>query len=220
MMNLPKEDKPGDIWARITSTPRPSQLVPFPRNDADGQPIAFVRLEVLTYNEQQQANAAAEAEVRTYLKGDAAPKKDENNAGYEYARREALQKHLLWRAAKKQEDPRPFFAQPNDIGQFLTPDEIGALVQHYLVLVQSTGPMFGSFESQEAMEAWAEAVARSGQFHPFALLSREDLTLLATSLASQRWNSAIASSSPGTSPEPTPTSSETSETAATSGAGS
>lgn len=190
---------PQQLWAAITETPRPSVVVDFPRNGADGKPIGQLRIQVLTQEEQLLCSAEAERFTKKAIKD--LPKTDEAQLGYQNVYNNSAAVEVLFHACRRVDDPKePFFPSREALKKYLTPDEVGILMMHYYTTQSELGPIVAHL-SKEEVDAWVEKLAEGGSRYPLDLLSSEALKDLAFSLACRIHNSAMATSSHGSLPE-------------------
>ena len=187
--------------------PRPSRVVDFPRNGADGKPMGELRVRVLTQEEQMLCSAEAERFTKKAIKD--LPKGDEAQIGYQNTYNNAAAVEVLFHACRKKDDPElPFFPSRDVLRKFLTPDEVGVLMMHYYTAQAEMGPIVAHM-SEEEMEAWIARLGEGGSRFPLDLLSSEALKELAYSLACRMHSFAMATSLPGSQPDEPPTSPET-----------
>lgn len=188
-----------ELWARITSSPRPHKVVDFPRSGADGLPLARVAMIVLTQEEQIIASAETERYTKKAIRD--LPKSDEVARGYNdiYNNRAAVE--ILFRSCRHQDEiSKSFFPSPDEIQRALTVDEVGTLFRSYLIVQGELGPIPSSV-SEEDRDAWVRRLQEAGDRRPLASLSWESLSALAFSMACQIESLSGPKSLPGNSPE-------------------
>jgi hypothetical protein len=201
---------PAELWARIVSAPRPSDVVDFPRKGPDGEPLCKVAIMLLSQDEQILASAETERFTKKAIKE--LPKSDEPARGYHdvYNNRGAVE--VLYRAVRVPgELTKPFFPSPDEIQRALTPDEVGTLFRAYLIVQAELGPVISRMDKDET-DAWVRKLREAGSRSPLASLSWEALSELVFSLASQTESSATSSTSLGE-PHGTPSSNTTGDNA-------
>jgi hypothetical protein len=194
-------DNYRDNWPLITASPRPSRLVPFPRNGEDGKPLCEVRMVLLTQAESMACAAAAEVTARSKLGKGNIPGKDEIGKGYLDVYVSASSVEILSRACKHPDDPkfiRPFFWKKSDIESELLPDEIAVLITEYAILQSLAGPMMNALTDAGDLQAVIDAIAEGGERFPFGKLSWDLKIQLFTTMARRCRSSPTDSSSPGT----------------------
>lgn len=187
-MGPPDHVAPADLWAQITATPRPSRIVDFPRNGEDGKSLGQIRLQTLTQAEQMESAASAERVAKKFMRESVG--NQEQNLGYDSVYRNAAAVEILFRSARKVDEPqRFFFPSPDEMRKRLTVDEVGVLMSAYLTTQSELGPIVSQLSEVEA-EAWIERLAEGGSRVPLAFLSSEAqlelLTLMASLIRSLR----------------------------------
>ena len=205
-----------ELWAAITALPRPSREVPFPRvwtedlpeghpgHGKAGEPMATIYMTVLTHAEQQAALANAERTAREVLK-DQAPKRGEENLGYENIFNNSAAVEVLFRACKCEDRISPFFKGTKDVHARLTVDEIGMLQAQYHLTQEQLGPMTSRMSAGD-VDAWLDRLEKAGaEASPLAFLSLGALSELVTHLVRRLRPSSTDTSFPG-SPQDAPTS--------------
>ena len=182
-MGPPENIAPADLWAQITQTPRPSRIVDFPRKGEDGQSLGQIRLQTLTQSEQMESASSAERVAKKFMREVVSTA--EQNLGYDSVYRNAAAVEILFRSARKVDEPtRFFFPSPDEMRKRLTVDEIGVLMNAYLVTQTELGPIVSQLSEVEA-EAWIERLAEGGSRVPLAFLSSEAQSELLWRMASQ-----------------------------------
>ncbi len=190
--------KPADLWLAITAMPRPSRIVEFPRNGADGKPIGELRIQVLTQEEQILCSAEAERFTKKAIKD--LPKGDEAQLGYQNVYNNSAAVEVLFHACRKRDEAKdPFFPSREAIRKVLTPDEVGVLMMHYYTAQAELGPIVAHM-SEEEVDAWVARLGEGGSRFPLDFLSLDGLKDLAFSLACQKHSSATVTSLPGLPP--------------------
>src|SRR5512133_4270209 len=64
----PSDVEPTELLRKLMAVERPSEVLPFPRNDADGKPVFSYRMRILTQWELDQARMSAERYTADRLK--------------------------------------------------------------------------------------------------------------------------------------------------------
>jgi hypothetical protein len=181
-MSLPPDNvAPGDLWAQIIATPRPSRIVDFPRNGEDGKPLGQIRLRTLTQSEQMESASAAERVAKKFMRE--AVGSDQMNHGYESVFRNASAVEILFRASFKVDEWRFFFPSPDEMRKRLSVDEIGILMHSYMITQAELGPIVSQLSESE-LEAWIHRLSEGGSRVPLAFLSSEAQSELLTHMAS------------------------------------
>ena len=209
----------AELWAALTSGPRPSKVIDFPRKkggsgpDAD-EPIGTMTMVVLTQGETMAANTEAEKEVRKLLRE--GKEIDYDSEGRRYLLQNASAMEIVWRSLRDAADPtllKPLFMSKESLRKATTPDEIGVLMNQYLMMRLDIGPIIGEM-SEDEMEAWLDTMARVGIFDPLGSASQALLIGLVIFSAKRLRALRTANSSAGSQPEDTvPTSTTKSEAA-------
>jgi len=204
-MSLPSDNlTPSELFLALTKVPRPSRVVDFPRRDANGKPLGELRIKILSQEEQMESAAEAERYTRKVLKE--APKSDEARRGYDDIYNNAAACEVLFKACRDANDvTKPLFPTIQDIRKWLTMDEVGALMAHYLTAQAELGPIVASM-SETDVDAWIVRIREAGTLFPLDLLSSEALKTLVAILVSRLATLLMASSSSGSPPEETETS--------------
>lgn len=113
--------------------------------------------------------------------------KDEQSKAYEdiYTMERCVQ--LLLRAVRNPENiNQPFFSKASQIRDNLTGDEIGILLNHYITIQGTLGPIISNL-TEEEMEDWIKKLAEGGSSskHFLDLFSLDALKDLLIIMASQ-----------------------------------
>lgn len=193
---------PHEAWLEVTKTPRANRVCDFPRNDpVTGEPICQIAMWVLTEEEQNACQAAAELFTRKLLKE--IPKGDEARRGYDDLYNNAAAIEILYRACRRPDDlSKPFFPSPAEMRRHLTIDEVGVLFNQYMTVQVETGPII-SLLSEDEVQTWVKRLGEGGSRFPLDFLSSEALKTLAWHLALQLFNLQMDTTSPGSQPEST-----------------
>jgi hypothetical protein len=194
-----EDEEASDLWLALKVIPRPHRKVPFPRNlPGTKEPVGEVPIWPLTHGELLEANAAADARVKTLFKDG---KKDELNLGYNNSFANELAVQQLWRACRNPSDlQRPAFPSPKAMSLHMTSDEIGVLYNHFLTVQSEVGPIT-AYMSDEEYESWVRRIAEGGNADPFDSLSWDLQRTLVVALASQLYSFWTATSSAGSPPD-------------------
>ncbi len=193
-------EPPTDLWLALTSLPRPSQKVPFPRNLPTGEPVGELAIWPLMQEEQMAANAEADRFTKKLLKDPQL--KDQANLGYHHTYTNEVAIQVLYRACRTTDLKRPAFPSPNLMrGQFST-DEIGVLFHQYCTVQSELGPIVANM-SPEEFEGYILRLQAAGSAYPFDTLSWEQQRILVLGMASQLVNCWMAMFSAGLQPDVT-----------------
>jgi hypothetical protein len=198
---MPNDVDPTKLFEELIKQPRPHVDVDFPRNNQEGQPLAMLKMVVLTQAETDAALASAEAHTKKIL-GENMPKKGEASTAYEVVFNNQKTIDVLFRACKNFDDPsKPFFPTRQAILS-LTSDEIAVLANHYFTVQVQLGPVIAAMtteEMQEYIKRIAEGGSRSAYF--FNSFSWEALKELTTFMAVELLSLRTDRSSVGSLPE-------------------
>jgi hypothetical protein len=180
----PANVAPADLWAKLTTLPRPHTEVAFPRkHPVTGEWFTDkVALRVLTESELMKARAAADAYARDLL-GSKTKQSDANAAhnadiiggsAYEEIRRNACVVEVLWlacRSATRLPDSLgiPAFPSTMMMRQYFTSDEFAVLFQAYAAFQSESGPILSSMTPDE-MEAWIAVLQEGASRVPLSRL--------------------------------------------------
>lgn len=161
-----------DLFAMLTTLPRPFITVDFPRSlPGTDKPIGRLALRVLTPEEQQFAAARADEYTKTLLR--VTPKRDEASQSYDdcYHNESAVQLALF--ACRKPENPaEPTFKAANEIRRLLTSDELGVVCKHYYRAQLELGPIVATM-TPETAKAWVIRLVEGASAYPLDLLPSE-----------------------------------------------
>lgn len=183
-----------NLFAELIKAPRPHVTVDFPRNDKDGNPLCKIALVVLNNNESLDAKATAHREVMRRLKDDS----NKVPPGFESLYEDILAIELLFRAARNPEDiGMRFFPKETSLG-LLSNDELGVLVNHYNMLVATSGPVIVNMTEDE-MESYISKITEAGATGSFFLnsLSLDELKAFGTYMAHRLYKQRTDNASPG-----------------------
>lgn len=196
MSVVPKHTDPAALWAALSATPRPFDVVDLPRKDASGQPVGQVALVVLKVEEQMACAAQAGKFARKMLRekdGDLSPSHPDFQDLYN--NQAALE--VLWRACRMPGNLElRAFPNPEQIRSQFTDDEIAVLFRAYLQVKAERGPIVSEIEERD-VDAWVERLREAGSKIPLGLLSWDGLSDLTWRLASRLSTSSTGTGSAG-----------------------
>lgn len=209
MAGPPSDIGASELFLRLQELPRPTELVDFPANNADGTPVGQVAIRVLTQEENFICSAAAESFTRTTLKAEAGgsiPGKDEAQQGYIDIYRNAVGIELVLKFCRDAKDPnKPVFYTKEQVRRTLSNDQIGVLINYYMITKTRLGPIVADLSEAE-MDAWLARLKEGGAAFPLGLLSSETRDALLMHSVSLLFNSPTDTSSSGSpAPESLPT---------------
>ena len=168
--NMPPTNiDPSDLWAQITALPRAHRVIESPLM-LNGNPVPIAMV-VLTQEESQLCTVEAERFTRKMLKDGGLPKSDEMSEGYRNLYETRAAAEILYKACKKSTDlTKSFFPSVSEIAKRLTTDQIGVLMQQYILVQQEVGPIISKMTPEE-FDAWVEKLATGGSAHFLGLLT-------------------------------------------------
>ena len=196
-----EEMAPSALWAALTAVPRPSRMIPLPRNlPGTNTPVGEVLVWPLTQEEQMASNTEAERVVRKLLK-DNAPKKGEENIGYLNSFSNECAVQVLFRACRDTKDiKRRAFPSPAAMRGELSTDEVGVLFASYCTVQAELGPI-RAYLTEEESEAIVVKLIEGGSAFPFDSLSWEAQRTLVSFMASRLAHCWMVMSSAGLLPD-------------------
>ena len=182
----PKDTEPSELFAKLLEMPRPTEVIDFPRTDAQGNPVGQVRIQILTSLEHDKARELAHGA----LKKRGIDKDDMSAPAIREVLGDAIAKELIAMAclgerdyAKDGEAPiyQRVFRGSRDVDA-LGADEILVLFNAYQLVQNKYGP-FERNLSDSDVDAWIERLGEGGSAFPLLNLALPQLVLLAQSLA-------------------------------------
>jgi len=180
MSGPPKNVSASALWLKLQETPRPSDVVDFPRSDEMGNAVGRVRIQVLNMEDHDRARIWADKKFK--------------DAGDSPVMREVMgdqvAKELLAMACFEAEpvadiEPpiyRRIFADARQLDS-LTADELAVLFNHYITIQHKYGPYEKTIESEADLNLWIKRLEEGGSEHPLGQLTLPQLVQLAYMLA-------------------------------------
>lgn len=197
MAGPPTDVEPSELWRRLSEAPRPSEVIDFPRTDADGRPLGRVRIQVLTMEQHDEARIRAHRYLRDKRK---LPNEDLAGESIREVYGDAVARELLCMACLSPEAIRGtgddvgtaprysrIFPSADAIGERLTADEVATLFTAYLMVQQRFGPYEGNTTGPDVDE-WVRRLVEGGRAYPLAPLNWHQLADLTLSLAQRLWS--------------------------------
>lgn len=194
------QDPPSVLLARLMATERPSEVLPFVRNGADGQPLFDYRMCVLTQHELDQARASAERYTRETLKSAnkltdeqvASVRKEawseiyEDAKCFELLRLAMREKNIVEAKVGMQSDDvirkyPPLFNSTKQARDLLTTDEAASLFNAYTNVQERYAPLWHMLTDAEC-EALIDRLVEGAGSSPFLHLGQGTLIQLVASL--------------------------------------
>lgn len=189
---LPPEDvSPSELWQKLQETPKPSEVVDFPRRDAEGKPVGKLRIQVLNMAQHDEARLKAHKWLREtkHISND-----DIRGPTIQEVYGDAVARHILAMACvnvkpiKGTEDtPNPRYTRtfpdgPADLEK-LTGDEVTVLFTSWQMVQTKYGPYEGNIDSAEELNAWIVRLGEGADAFPLAAQSWPQLVELTMLLA-------------------------------------
>lgn len=191
-MAMPPQDvAASELFVKLSSEVRPSEVVDFPRKNAKGQTVGKLRIQVLNMEEHDEARLNAE---RWLIREKGVAKEDLQNPASQEVLGDRIAREVLAKSCVSVEPiegsehtpggvkyHRIFFT-PDQLGQ-LRPDELNTLFVMYKMVQRKFGPYEGNLENDEQVTAWERRLAEGASAVPLGRLdwhqSAELITLLA-----------------------------------------
>lgn len=217
-------ERPSELVSRLMATERPSEVLPFPRNDANGKPLFSYRMCVLTQQELDSARSNAEKYTREMLRATNKGFTDEQIANVRHEAwteiYEDAKCYELLRVAMREVDFTeakvgmgseetirkflPLFSSVKQMRDLLTTDEAIELFNAYSNVKARYAPLIMELTDDEC-EAWIEKLTEGAESYPFLHSAREVLIQLVVSMAYRLRASKTATGSSGSPSSDTPT---------------
>ncbi len=195
----PTDVSASELWTALMATPRPFEVVDFPRVDPiTKEPVGQLAIWVLTQEEQIAASAEADRVAKQLLKD---PQREgEANLGYANIYGNEASVQVLYRACRDAKNVmRPAFPSASMLRKFLSVDEISVLAVLYMQVQSTLGPIVASMTADEE-KLWIGRLADAGDVFPTAALSLREMEALLLSSAKQLVSFWTATSSAGLEP--------------------
>ena len=189
MSGPPTDVSPSDLFLKLQQTPRPSEVVNFPRRTSDGKPIGTTRIQVLKAEDHDEARVKATQKVK------AAHKVTEEDLRHpmvdavvrDYAAREVLAMACLSEKSHGEINGKPFFprifADGKSVGDLLSGDEVAVLFQAYLLVQAKFGPFERNVQTEQDLSDWIKRLVEGAAEFPLQHLSSAHWAELASFLA-------------------------------------
>lgn len=188
-MGPDKSIPPSELFLKLLETPRPTELVDYPRKDENGNPIGKLRIQVLAQEDHDRARIAAHRTMKEQgldnedLKGNAV----QEVLGDTVAR-ELLAMACLTETGPDDGNGRPMygriFQDAKDLKKIRS-DEIAVLFQSYMATQAKYGPYESIVGDEAELNAWVKRLVEGGSGFPLLRLPLPALLEL-TSLLAQR----------------------------------
>ena len=191
----PTDIPPDDLYVRLSAAVRPTELVDFPRKDANGSPLGQIAMRVLTQGEIIIAKSEATRRARKMVaeKFEAS----ERIEGYAQVLEDECACQILFQACRRPTDVSlPTFPTADKVRTLLSSDEVSVLLNSYAIVQTRLGPLPDSMGKAE-YEAWISRLKEGGSALPLALVSPGQLRDLLTYTIDQLVNLRADKSSAG-----------------------
>lgn len=203
-MKPPDNVSPGALLQRLLDSPRPSETVPFPRKDEDGDPLFDLKVWVLTSKEHSDCCAKAETFTAKLFKADTPTLRQ--SQGWKEVYEDAKICEVLAAACRNPEDlMQPVFRTADDIRNNMGTDEIAMLFSAYQYVQHRFGPSFVELTNED-LDVWIEKLTAGVSVYPLLGCPPGMLVTLALSLAYRARTSLTGSGSYSSQPGSGPTS--------------
>ena len=197
-MKPPEDISPSELFLKLSQSPRPTEVVDFPRVDESGKSIGQIRIQVLRMEEHDRARIMAQKRLKErsrvygYDKIEAA---DMDSAGIREVLGDMTARELLAIACLDTrnhaggDDEKPFyprvFPDSDSIAQILSADETAVLFSAYLLVQDKYGPFERNLTSDADVDAWVQRLEEGASAFPLLHLPLPRLVELASSLAAR-----------------------------------
>lgn len=200
MAHPPTDIAPEDLFRILSTPPRPSEVVDFPRHDRKtGLPVAKIRISVLDLDQHDQARIDADLWLKSRLSKELADGRGVAEVLNDRVAREILSQACLSVnpiGGEGSENPSyaRIFPRADDLGRLL-PDELETLWMTQRMIQTRYGPFERSFESDEEITAWMRRLVEGASKLPLGQAGWHLLVALNMSLAERAYTlSAILNS--------------------------
>ena len=177
MAGPPNDVEPSELWRRLNEAPKPSEVIDFPRKDANGKPIDRIRIQVLTMMEHDEARIRA----HQWLKEKNIPADEFGGPTIREVYGDAVARELLAMACVSdkairgtEDNPCPKYARLFRSGkdmESLTADELTVLFTSYEMCQRKFGPYEGNLFTEEDVSDWIKRLAEGANAFPLSQLS-------------------------------------------------
>lgn len=188
-MANPPDEKPSELWLRLTEYPAPTEVVDFPRIGNDGKPIGRIRIKVLDDEQIEMCRKRVLDGLQRNVHTDSAEKQQgpiQREIVADATAREILCMACLTEKNFGTDDEPMYpkaFPSPEALKK-LRPQEIAVLFSLYQMVQAKWGPLLLGMTSQQ-QNAWIERLAEGGAAYPLARLDSQQRDQLTVSLASR-----------------------------------
>lgn len=186
---------PSELWTKLCE-PRPSEVIPFPRKDKQGNSVGDIRIQVLRMEDHNRARLLATKALKDSVKeaGLADLTRDENETeSVKEVLGDLIANELLCMACLSVESHgedemgNPIYARifhtPKQIRSVLTADETVILFNAYRQVQWNYGPFEKTLNDDDDIEAWVTRLAEGGSEFPLLVLPLPQLAELTLGLS-------------------------------------
>ena len=193
MAGPPNDVVPSELWRKLSETPKPSEVIDFPRRDMRGRPIDRIRIQVLTMSEHDEARLRA----HNWLKDRGIPTEEFDGPTIREVYGDAVARELLAMACVTEDPVKgteersvPLYGRLFRTGkdlEILTADEVLVLFTAYEMAQHKYGPYEGSIRSDDDVNAWTKRLVEGASAFPLAQRNWHQLVELIMSLSERAY---------------------------------
>lgn len=186
-MKPPKDVEPSELFLKLSSSVRPSEVIDFPRRDIAGQAFDRIRMQVLSSIEHDEARFRALAT----LKAKEMKPEDMGTPLVRAIAGDATARELIAMSALTEQSyggtpDKPIygriFRHAADVS-VLSADEVLVLFNAYVLVQHKYGPFERNITSKEEQDAWVARLGEGASEFPLLELALPQLAGLTLSLA-------------------------------------
>jgi len=191
-MGLPPKDVPASaLLKKLCETPRPSEVVDFPRKDAQGEVVGKLRIQVLPMHLHDEGRLRAHhwlIEKKGLKREDLSTLLVSEVAGDRTAREILAMACLTEDCIEGTDEPGrlkrygKIFQNADELNE-LTGDELAVLFATYEMIQHKYGPHSGNIDSDDELNAWISRLKEGAASFPLSRLSLHQLAELTMSLS-------------------------------------
>lgn len=190
-MKPPVDEAPSELFSKLMEMPRPSEVVDFPRLDANGEPLGRVRIQILTSAEHDKARELAQSS----MKARGISREDMTGPALKEVLGDAIAKELIAMACVTEKDfggagkvtYGRIFRNATDVGA-LSADELLLLFNAYQLTQHKYGPFERNLEPGD-IDAWIQRIGEGAAEFPLLSLALPQLVQLTLSLGERLYSS-------------------------------
>lgn len=195
-MRPPDDVEPSELFRKLCESPRPSDVIDFPRRDINGRSLAKIRVQVVDVDQNDEARIKAHrwAKERKHLAGEDLRGETISEVLGDRVARELLAMACVSVEPIPGSDQRKtgevyarVFRSADDL-RVLYDDELRYLWTAQRLVQRRFGPYEGNLESEEDVTAWMKRLTEGASALPLAALDSHQLAELTTSLAERAYS--------------------------------